>query len=427
MAVTFSDGFESGNTSAWSTVVGSPTVQSTVVQEYADALLCTAGEGVSHTIAGGNRTVALRFWFRFDANPTVARAIVGGYTTSSNVNLQLKTTGVISLFDGTTEVDTGPTLLKDTWYRADILLDTTANPWVASWFVDGLDQGSSNIAHAAADITAFSVGNTGTGVTNLYIDNVSMSLLSSDYRITNTGLDVRCTSSGTFGSAASVATTLPVGWVAGDIFVIILSFSAAASLVGTVTSTGWAAVPSTTNPKDSGSSCGTAMYRVAQGGDTDPTFSWPSGSTSGAWGIWSILGASGSSPFVVNTENSGAASLNHVCLGVTPGVTNSLLLCVACSDNPGVGITQVYTKPVSMIEDLDPNAGLNRATLDGSSLVLASGSATGNKTATVATSTAFVSFTMTLRPPGSVPHDSGADVGLNIPTSGEISFGAAAN
>ncbi len=185
MAVTFSDGFESGNTSAWSTIIGAPTVQSSVVQEGVKALLCTAGQAVSHTIAGGNRTVVLRWWFRTDANPTGARSIIGGFTASSNVNIQIKTTGVVSVFDGATEVDTGPNLTANTWYRADMLLDTTANPWSVSWFVNGADQGTTTIAHAATDIISFSIGNTGTGVTNTYVDYASMSLLSTDYPITD--------------------------------------------------------------------------------------------------------------------------------------------------------------------------------------------------------------------------------------------------
>ncbi len=183
MAVSFADGFESGGTSSWSTIVGTPTVQNSVVQEGTWALLTTASEGVSHTIAAGNRVVVVRYWFRTSADPTGARSNTGGFTTSTNVNMQIKLTGVISIYDGATEVDTGPDLAAGSWYRADMMLNTTANPWVISWQVGGVDQGNTNIAHAAADIISFSIGNTAAGVTNTYVDHFSLSLVAGDYPI----------------------------------------------------------------------------------------------------------------------------------------------------------------------------------------------------------------------------------------------------
>lgn len=98
-------------------------------------------------------------------------------------------------------------------------------------------------------------------------------------------------SSGTSGSAtsASFATTLPAGWAAGDVAILVGHVSAATLTM--TTPAGWTAIPGITNPTSEGSNSRIyAWYRVLQAGDTAPTIT-NSGSVIGGWDMAVYRGA----------------------------------------------------------------------------------------------------------------------------------------
>ena len=183
MQVIFADGFESGTTAAWSSTTGTPTVVGTPKRSGVYALECEAGDYVARSIVAGNRAAVARVWFYHPGDPTGARAHVAGFVCGGvAVIVQMKTTGELSLYDATTEADTGPDIgAAGSWHSLDMRLVSSADPWVVTWAVDRVDQGSVNLSHAAADITTLRVGNNGSGVVTFGFDDIALSLTSADY------------------------------------------------------------------------------------------------------------------------------------------------------------------------------------------------------------------------------------------------------
>ncbi|MEU8186013.1 hypothetical protein [Micromonospora carbonacea] len=130
--------------------------------------------------------------------------------------------------------------------------------------------------------------------------------------------------SGTSGSATSTsfATTLPAGWAAGDVAVLVAHLSGAALTISTPA--GWALLASITWPAQEGSaSRAYAWSRTLQAGDAVPTLS-NSGSVTGGWSCTAYRGASGVVQAAVAT-----ASGTAVTLPTLPGVGAGSALAVA--------------------------------------------------------------------------------------------------
>ncbi|MFF0823058.1 hypothetical protein ACFYUR_22075 [Micromonospora haikouensis] len=121
--------------------------------------------------------------------------------------------------------------------------------------------------------------------------------------------------SGTSGSATSTsfATTLPAGWAAGDVAVLVAHLSGAALTISTPA--GWTLLASITWPAQEGTaSRAYAWSRTLQAGDAAPTLS-NSGSVTGGWSCTAYRGASGVVQAAVAT-----ASGTAVTLPTLPGV-----------------------------------------------------------------------------------------------------------
>lgn len=121
--------------------------------------------------------------------------------------------------------------------------------------------------------------------------------------------------SGTSGSAtsSSFATTLPAGWAAGDVAVLVGHVSGSALTMSTPA--GWTLLAGPTWPAQEGSASRLyAWSRVLQVGDIAPTIS-NSGSVTGGWSCTAYRGASG-----VVQAAAATASGTAVTLPTLPGV-----------------------------------------------------------------------------------------------------------
>ncbi|MFI1197699.1 hypothetical protein ACH4T9_31185 [Micromonospora sp. NPDC020750] len=115
--------------------------------------------------------------------------------------------------------------------------------------------------------------------------------------------------SGSSGSATSTsfATSLPAGWAAGDVAVLVGHVSGVALTMGTPA--GWTLLPGVTWPaQEDAASRLYAWSRVLQAGDAAPTLT-NSGSMTGAWMCTAYRGASGVAQAATATASGAAVTL----------------------------------------------------------------------------------------------------------------------
>lgn len=118
------------------------------------------------------------------------------------------------------------------------------------------------------------------------------------------------------GTTSSFVTTLPAGWVAGD--VAVLTGHVSATSLTMATPAGWTAVPGVMNPtNESTNSRVYAWYRVLQAGDTAPTVT-NSGAVTGGWEMAAYRGADTVSP--VGQASTATAAATSATLPTLAGV-----------------------------------------------------------------------------------------------------------
>jgi hypothetical protein len=184
------DGFEHGNPASgvagvYDTIFGSPGIVTTPVRTGARALEISAAasaEYVRYSFSAGVRRVATSFYVRFaGALPTadVRLAHVTGtvegrfWFRNTNDKFAIAWAGI--------NVEGGPTLVPDTWYRVDIDWDTRADPLLAKCRIDGGTEFEQFNSSAAQDITAAGLGTTTGDTFTAYYDDWVISVTDGDY------------------------------------------------------------------------------------------------------------------------------------------------------------------------------------------------------------------------------------------------------
>lgn len=138
---------------------------------------------IGYTIAAGNRVVTQVFYIRFATLPSADVQLAHFVATGGNGYLWFMNTndkfGVSVTTSG--QVEGGPTIVVDTWYRIVLEYDTSANPFVIRCTVDDTTEFSDSSAIAAADITAARLGNTTNATYTAFYDDWIISVTNGDY------------------------------------------------------------------------------------------------------------------------------------------------------------------------------------------------------------------------------------------------------
>jgi hypothetical protein len=130
--------------------------------------------------------IVLRFYFRMDnAFPSqgIEIATIGAFRLGYDA-----ASGKFGCIFGTAQtfpILSNVTIALGQWYRFDFRCDTTANPWVLDWQIDGVAQPQGTNAAAATTSTAIYFGHTTgfTGFLQAHYDTVGMSVTAGDYPI----------------------------------------------------------------------------------------------------------------------------------------------------------------------------------------------------------------------------------------------------
>ena len=134
------------------------------------------GTTMQKLFVAGSRTIVMSYYVRFASYTN--GCIILQLWPGSSVHLDIISDNFTAQIAGGT-ARTGPAVSLDTWYRIDLKLVTSANPWVLSWSIDGAAQTDATSAIAAADIQyvyfAFS------GTFNMFVDDIVISATSGDY------------------------------------------------------------------------------------------------------------------------------------------------------------------------------------------------------------------------------------------------------
>lgn len=181
MARILTCGFEENNFAAtmWTTVSGSPTLQTITVRSGTYAM--TIDDGVQESVTR-NLSVAVTsgtyftrfYWQASDVTPLGTRVLADGAGAGVSWRLQITTAGVLQLLNGVSGsvVVTGPTLAINTWYRIEVrhLLSDTVGELELR--VDGTSYGSQTGADTLnGDMSRFVFGGpTAAGGLGIYDD-----------------------------------------------------------------------------------------------------------------------------------------------------------------------------------------------------------------------------------------------------------------
>ena len=212
----------------WTAVVGSPAIQSTYKRSGNDAIRCnttSATARIAKTFAGGNRRAIVRFSFYFPTLPAADQAALAKVAQFASVDdvvlawdTDLDRIGVNSPTPGGA-VYAPTTIVAGQWYTVDLDINTSANPWVVNWRLDGVAQTAYTCAVAASDIIGCAFGWNANATADVVFDDIAYSNTAADYPIPDgtvgTGLPETYTES--TGYRDAIMDLLPVGyWRLGD-------------------------------------------------------------------------------------------------------------------------------------------------------------------------------------------------------------------
>jgi hypothetical protein len=185
------DGFEHGNNAGagaggiYDSITAGQTTPTTPVKSGLRSRRINASASqvqVRYNITAGNRIVTTTLYVRFATLPTADVQLVhfistvNGYLWFMNTNDKF---GVSVTTSG--QVEGGPTLVVDTWYRVTIEFDTTTNTFQIRAIVDGGAEFSDTSASTAADITVIGLGNTTSATYEAFYDDWVISVTDGDY------------------------------------------------------------------------------------------------------------------------------------------------------------------------------------------------------------------------------------------------------
>jgi hypothetical protein len=185
------DGFEHGNNAGsgaggiYDSISAGQTTPTTPVNTGLRSRRINAAAAavqVRYNITAGNRIVATTLYIRFATLPTADVQLVH-FLSTVNCYLWFMNTNDKFAVSVTTsgQVEGGPTLVVDTWYRVTIECDTTTNTFQIKATVDGGTEFSDTAASTAADITVIGLGNTTAATYEAFYDDWIISVTAGDY------------------------------------------------------------------------------------------------------------------------------------------------------------------------------------------------------------------------------------------------------
>ncbi|GAA3750888.1 hypothetical protein [Micromonospora maritima] len=203
-------------------------------------------------------------------------------------------------------------------------------------------------------------------------------------------------------TSASFTTSLPVGWAAGDVAVLVGHVSA--TNLSMTTPVGWSPITGITNPTNEGTNSRIyAWYRVLQAGDTAPVIT-NSGSVTGGWSIAAYRGADQANP-IGQAAAAGTAAVASRALPTLTGVAaGSALHGFAHARVASGTIPSGHDWPAAYTESIDDSTSrvttsANVAMSSARRLVGASGSYGGESVAvTNAVSASLIAGLVEIRP-----------------------------
>ena len=183
----FSDGFESGDFSAWTGVTGTPSVQNTIKHTGTYAMLADVDAGGWEDNAYKDFTAAsvtfTRFYCRFSAVPisgdTLYKVALIYQASSGNAGAEIKL-----VFDTTPKFQlrnnwfgntvNGADVAVDTWYCVEVKTTDNIDNTVQKWWIDGVPQpdDASNGGNAKVDRVLVGARNFMSSNLNAYFDCV---------------------------------------------------------------------------------------------------------------------------------------------------------------------------------------------------------------------------------------------------------------
>ncbi|MBK8188816.1 MAG: hypothetical protein IPK79_00015 [Vampirovibrionales bacterium] len=199
----------------------------------------------------------------------------------------------------------------------------------------------------------------------------------------NAGFLVSLRPTGTAGGDTEVTVNRPTGVVENDVMLATVVYAG-----GTLTAaSGWTQVLSQV-----GTGVTTAVYRRTAGASEASSYTWGLSTADGlAVAISAYSGVNGSNPIADSNSQANASSASMTAPGVTPASSVDMLVFVG-----GAAGDIRATAPGSMTEDAD--TGTTGVSVYMADQLLASGDATGTRTATLASAAANAAGLVSLRP-----------------------------
>jgi hypothetical protein len=151
----------------------------------------TGAVGYWHKNAGATpATFVYRVWLRFDTKPSsnlnrVVNCFAGGV---GEMALGFDSTAnKFGIFDGGAIVNTGgPSISASQWYRIDLRVNASANPWVVDAQVDSSALTQTTGAYTASTFNRYDLGTDSESLTyDLIFDSLDVSHTGADYPITD--------------------------------------------------------------------------------------------------------------------------------------------------------------------------------------------------------------------------------------------------
>ena len=174
----FSDGFESGNFSAWTGTLGTPTVQGTYVHHGSYAMQITAPDYHAYKTITAATSLYTRLYFRLATVPTGTDQIYvlwfgAGTTWVVGVKILAATLTLRHYYDASHAHDYSKTWATGTWYCLELYWLDAASGHMSVWLDGSLVIDLSEATSTAPSITTVTAGDRyGVGTYTTQIDCV---------------------------------------------------------------------------------------------------------------------------------------------------------------------------------------------------------------------------------------------------------------
>jgi hypothetical protein len=173
-ATSFSDGFESGDFSAWTGISGNPTVQSTIKYQDVYAALSDGSDGefCYKTGISGLTTAYIRYYVYFSTKPTDPNFfdLFQTFTSSIDVNLRLYSDSFRVSVPGTAEyVSSTINPSINTWYCVELKIESGVG-WIL--YINGVEDMNHSFAVTGTVTTLYIGGWSKVESSNIYWDDI---------------------------------------------------------------------------------------------------------------------------------------------------------------------------------------------------------------------------------------------------------------